>query len=501
MLLALPILVPLATAITLHLLPQRPRLLRVTAFVGALLILCVAAAILVRVLSEGIQVLQIAAWRAPYGITLVADLFSALMVVMVGIIAVAVTGSSFSGVDPRRELFGYHALIHVLLMGVSGAFLTGDIFNLYVWFEVMLIGSFVLMSLHRTRAQLHAAFTYVGLNLLASAFFLTAIGLLYGQAGTLNFADLARAWPERRTPGLDAALSMLFLTAFGIKAGLFPLFFWLPASYHTPPAAIGALFAGLLTKVGVYAMIRVFTLLFPDPTASVYTALLVMSGLTMVVGLIGALGQHDLRRVLSFNLVGHIGFTTVGLALWTPASLGGSILYVLHHMLVISTLFLVSGLFLRQRRTTDLRVLGGLYRRQPFVACLAMVPLFSLAGIPPLSGFLAKLAVVGPMIGRRQYALAAIALTVSLLTVLSMARVWEEAFWKPAPEQAPVSAHQPRLGGAILAPVALLVSLTIGFSVAAGPVYGLATRAAQQLLDRDGYVRAVLGEGGSRAAR
>jgi multicomponent Na+:H+ antiporter subunit D len=357
------------------------------------------------------------------------------------------------------------------------------------------------MSLHRTRAQLQAAFTYVGLNLLASAFLLTAIGLLYGQAGTLNFADLARAWPERRTPGLDAALSMLFLTAFGIKAGLFPLFFWLPASYHTPPAAIGALLAGLLTKVGVYAMIRVFTLLFPDPTASVYTALLVMSGVTMVVGLIGALGQHDLRRVLAFNLVGHIGFTTVGLALWTPASLGGSILYVLHHMLVISTLFLVSGLFLRQRRTTDLRELGGLYRSQPFVACLAMVPLFSLAGIPPLSGFLAKLAVVGPMIGQRQYALAAIALTVSLLTVLSMARVWEEAFWKPATVHALERAHQPRLGGAILAPVVLLVSLTIGFSVAAGPVYGLATRAAQQLLDRDGYVRAVLGEGGQRAGR
>ena len=314
MLLALPILLPLGTAIALHLVPQRRRLLRVIAFVGALLILGVAAAIFGRVRSEGIQVLQIGSWPAPYGITLVADLFSALMVVMVGIIGVAVTGSSFAGVDPRRESFGYHALIHVLLMGVSGAFLTGDIFNLYVWFEVMLIASFVLMSLHRTRAQLHAAFTYVGLNLLASAFLLTAIGLLYGQAGTLNFADLARAWPERRTPGLDAALSMLFLTAFSIKAGLFPLFFWLPASYHTPPAAIGALLAGLLTKVGVYAMIRVFTLLFPDPTASVYTALLVMSGGTMIVGLIGALGQHDLRRVLSFNLVGHIGFTTVGLA-------------------------------------------------------------------------------------------------------------------------------------------------------------------------------------------
>jgi len=503
MFLALPIVVPLGTAIALHLLPQRTRLLRVVAFLGAVLSLAAAVAILVRTLSTGIQVLRVGSWPAPFGITLVADLFSALLVVMAAVVGVAVTGSSFAGVDPRREGLGYHPLIHVLLMGVSGAFLTGDIFNLYVWFEVMLIASFVLMSLHRTRTQLHAAFTYVGLNLLASAFLLTAIGLLYGQAGTLNFADLALAWPARRTAGLDAALSMLFLTAFGIKAGLFPLFFWLPASYHTPPAAVGALLAGLLTKVGVYAMIRVFTLLFRDPSASVYTAILVMSAITMVVGLIGAIGQHDLRRVLSFNLVGHIGFTTVGLALWTPAALGGSILYVLHHMLVISTLFLVSGLFLRQRRTTDLRALGGMYDAQPVVACLALVPLFALAGTPPLSGFIAKVAVVGAMIEARQYWLAAISLGVSLLTVLSMARVWEEAFWKPAPAgDHPVGRSEtPRLGVAILAPVAFLVTLTIGLTVAADPAYRVATRAAEQLLDPSGYVRAVLGEGMPRAAR
>jgi len=287
MLLALPILLPLSTAIVLHLLPRRSRLLRVVAFAGSLGTLVAASSIFIRVQQAGIEVLQVASWPAPFGITLVADLFSALMIVMVSVIGVAVTGSSFAGVDPRREALGYHPLIQVVLMGVAGAFLTGDIFNLYVWFEVMLIGSFVLMSLHRTRAQLHAAFMYVALNLLASAFLLTAIGLLYGQAGTLNLADLARAWPERRTPGLDAALSMLFLTAFGIKAGLFPLFFWLPASYHTPPAAVGALLAGLLTKVGVYAMIRVFTLLFPNPNASVYSVLLVLSAVTMVVGLIG----------------------------------------------------------------------------------------------------------------------------------------------------------------------------------------------------------------------
>jgi multicomponent Na+:H+ antiporter subunit D len=500
MLLALPILLPLLTAIVLHLLPQRGRLLRAVAFAGSLGSAAAAVSILVSVQRSGIQVFQIASWPAPFGITLVADVFSAAMVTMAGVIGVAVTGASFAGVDPRREALGYHPLIQVVLMGVAGAFLTGDIFNLYVWFEVMLIGSFVLMSLHRTRAQLHAAFTYVGLNLLASAFLLTAIGLLYGQAGTLNLADLARAWPERRTPGLDAALSMLFLTAFGIKAGLFPLFFWLPASYHTPPAAVGALLAGLLTKVGVYAMIRVFTLLFPDPNATVYTVLLVLSAITMVVGLISALAQRDFRRVLSFNLVGHIGFTTVGLALWTPVALGGSILYVLHHMLVISTLFLVSGLFLRQRRTTDLSALGGLYRSQPAVACLALIPLFSLAGVPPLSGFVAKVAVVAAMIGAGQYLLAAVALCVSLLTVLSVARLWEESFWKPARVLSSSSLPQSRLGAPIVTPIMFLASLTVAMTVFAGPVSNLTTRAAEQLLDRNAYVRAVLG-GEERAAR
>jgi multicomponent Na+:H+ antiporter subunit D len=483
--------VPLATAIALQMAPQRPRLLRTLAFAGALGLLGAAAAILARAAGGGIQVLQVGGWPAPFGITLVADLFSALLTVMVGIVGVVVTGQSFSGVDPRRESLGYHSLVHVLLMGVSGAFLTGDLFNLYVWFEVMLIASFVLMALHRTRAQLQAAFVYVALNLLASAFLLTAIGLLYGQAGTLNLADLARAWPERQTPALDGALAMLFLTAFGIKAGLFPLFFWLPASYHAPPAPIGALFAGLLTKVGVYAAIRVGTLLFPGPGKGVYAVLLALSATTMIVGLVAAAGQRDFRRVLSFNLVGHIGFTTVGLALWTPAALAGSILYMLHHMVVITSLFLVSGWLLRQRRTTDLAALGGLYRTQPGVAALAMIPLFSLAGVPPLSGFVAKLAIVTAALETGHYWITAIALAVSLLTVLSMARLWEEAFWKPAP----AGAAPPALDPLFVGPGAVLVAVMLAGTVAAGPLFDLSMRAAEQLLRPDDYLRAVLGGG------
>jgi multicomponent Na+:H+ antiporter subunit D len=489
MLLVLPITVPLATAVVLSLLPQRPWLLRAVAFTGALGVLAAAVAIFATVARHGIQVTQIGGWPAPFGITLVADMLSALLVVMVGVIGTVVTAQSFAGVDPRREALGYHPLVHTVLMGVSGAFLTGDLFNLYVWFEVMLIASFVLMALHRTRAQLQAAFTYVALNLLASAFLLTAIGLLYGQGGTLNLADLARAWPERRTPALDAALSMLFLTAFGIKAGLLPLFFWLPASYHTPPAAIGALFAGLLTKVGVYAMVRVFPLLFPGGGEVVYAVLLVMSTATMAVGLVAALSQADLRRVLAFNLVAHIGFTTIGLAIGTPAAVAASILYMLHHMLVITTLYLVSGWFLRQRRTALLPALGGVYRSQPAVALIASVPIFSLAGVPPLSGFVAKLGIVTATVATGHYTTTAVALAVSLLTMLSMGRVWEEAFWKPvAPD-----AHPARIAPLVVAPAAVLAGLTLGVTAAAGPLGELTTRAAEDVLRPAAYVRAVLG--------
>ena len=321
--LVLPILVPLSTAAILLLAPKRPLLQRWIALTGSILLLGSAVVVFRRVEAGGIQVLQISGWPAPFGITLVADLLAAMLVVAVGVVGVAVTAAAFAGVDPRREAFGYHPLIQILLMGVAGAFLTGDLFNLYVWFEVMLVASFVLMALHRTSAQVEAAFKYVTINLIASSIFLTALGLLYGVAGTLNMADLARIWPAMRTPGIDMVLAVLFVIAFSIKAGLFPLFFWLPASYHTPPAAIGAAFAGLLTKVGVYALMRIFTLLFQGAPPALFTLLLVMSAATMVIGLVAALNERDFRRILSFNLVGHIGYTTASLSLMTPAALAG----------------------------------------------------------------------------------------------------------------------------------------------------------------------------------
>jgi multicomponent Na+:H+ antiporter subunit D len=266
------------------------------------------------------------------------------------------------------------------------------------------------------------------------------------------------------------------------------LFFWLPASYHTPPAAVGALLAGLLTKVGVYSMIRVFTLLFPSGGHAVYTVLLAMSAVTMIVGRVAALSQTDLRRVLSFNLVGHIGFITVALAMGTADAIAAAILYLLHEMLAITALFLVGGWFLRQRRTATLARLGSLYREQPAVAAIAMVPIFSFAGVPPLSGFIAKVSIVVAALGSGFYWVTAAVLVTSLLTLLSMAVVWGEAFWKPAATE---DGHT-RIDRLVAAPAAALAIAMLAFTVAAGPLFDLSRRAAGELLRADDYVDAVL---------
>jgi multicomponent Na+:H+ antiporter subunit D len=487
-LLVLPIVVPLGTAVVLMLAPKRAAAQRWISLAGSILLLVSAVLVFVRVNTAGIQVLQVGGWPAPFGITLVADLLAAMLVASVGVVGVAVTAVALSGVDPRREAYGYHPLMQILLMGVAGAFLTGDLFNLYVWFEVMLVASFVLMALNRTRAQMEAAFKYVTLNLIASSIFLTALGLVYGATGTLNMAELARVWPTVSTPGVDTVLAVLFLIAFSTKAGLFPLFFWLPASYHTPPAPVGAAFAGLLTKVGVYALIRVFTLLFHSAPPALFTLLLAMSAATMVIGLVAALNERDFRRVLSFNLVGHIGYTTASLTLMTPAALAGAIFYVLHHIVVITNLYLVSGVLLRLRRTTDMAGLGGMYRNQPIFAVVAMVPLFSLAGVPPLSGFLGKLAILEGVFAAGAYWVGALVLVVSLLTLLSMARTWGDSFWRPS--EAPDLAAP---GTPYLVAIAALSLLTLAMTVGAEPLFELTSRGAQQLLQRDSYIQAVLG--------
>ena len=495
LLLILPIIIPMFTGILSLFFRYSLPTQRLVSLLGAGALLAVSIALVFDVHQNGIQAAQMGGWPAPYGITLVADLFSAVMVLLAGIVGLAVSAYSLVNIDRQREQYGYHPLYQFLLMGVCGAFLTGDLFNLYVWFEVMLMSSFVLMSLGGERGQMEGAIKYVTLNLVSSAMFLAALGLLYGMAGTLNMADLAQKLstdPPTQSPGLVTAVSMLFMVAFGIKAAVFPLFFWLPASYHTPPVAVSALFAGLLTKVGVYALIRVFTLIFLQDIGYTHSLLLVVAALTMVSGVVGAAAQNEFRRVLSFLIISHIGYMIMGLGLFTPLALAGSVFYTAHHIIAKTNLFLVSGVVERLSGTPELKKLGGLYQAQPALALLFLIPSMSLVGIPPLSGFFAKLSLVRAGLETEQYVLVAVALGVSILTLFSMLKLWAEVFWKPAPSG--TDTQNPGMNvRAWLSPIAFLAALTVLIGLAAGPLFLFALQAGEQLMNPLLYIQAVMG--------
>jgi multicomponent Na+:H+ antiporter subunit D len=492
-LLVLPILLPLLTAVVCLLVRRWPAAERAASLAGSLGLLAGTAALLLRVSRDGIAATQAGAWPAPFAINLVADLLAAIMVLLTALTGTATLAYAMGTVDRARESFSFHPLFHVLLMGVCGAFLTGDLFNLYVWFEVLLMSSFVLLALGGERPQLEGAVKYVTLNLLSSAVFLAAVGALYGVAGTLNMAQLSLAVTRGDLGGLGTTLATLLLVAFGIKAAVFPLFFWLPASYHTPPVAVSALFAGLLTKVGVYALVRAFTLVFTGEPDFTHGLILVVAALTMATGVLGAVAQTDTRRLLSFHIVSQIGYMILGLGLFTPLALAGTVFYLVHHIVVKTNLFLVAGAVRHLRGSFDLRRLGGVWRTNPGLGLLFLVPALSLAGIPPLSGFWGKLVLVKAGLDAEQWVVTAVALGVSLLTLFSMTKIWNEAFWKDAPEDEHEPAPPARVPALLLAPIVGLAAVTVAVGLLAGPVFDLASRAAAQLADPSAYVAAVLG--------
>ena len=492
----LPIGIPMATAILTLLVWRAPRLQRVFSVTGAAAHLASAVALLAVVASSGIQAVQMGNWPAPFGITLVADHLGAAMVLIAAVISVSVAVYSMADIDCDRQRYGFHPLYHVLLAGVSGAFLTGDLFNLYVWFEVMLSSSFVLLALGRDRAQIDGAIKYAVINLVSTVTFLIAVGILYGMTGTLNMADLALKVAEIENHALLTAVAVLFLTAFGIKAAIFPLFFWLPASYHTPAVSVSALFAGLLTKVGVYALVRTFTLIFTHDVGYTHTLLLAVAGTTMVTGVLGAAAHYEVRRILSFHIVSQIGYMIMGLALFSPLALAGTVFYVIHHIVVKTNLFLVAGLIGRRTGSMEIRDIGGLFRSAPLLAVLFLIPALSLAGVPPLSGFWAKLILIRAGLETGEWIIVGVALAVGLLTLFSMSKIWLEAFWKAPPDPVPAPENPPdgwRDRLSLTAPVVALAAVTVWIGLSASPLLELATRAAGELLSREAYIRAVLG--------
>lgn len=491
----LPVLVPLTTAVLSVALMRRSGWRTAVSVLGAALLLAAGVVLLTTVWQDGTMAVEIGSWPAPFGIVLVADPLSALMVVVTGAMGLAVAIYAIGDINGLNARHGFHAFFHLLLAGVAGGFLTGDLFNLYVWFEVSLIASFALLVCGGNKEQLAGAVKYAVLNLVATTLLLMAIGLLYGQTGTLNMADLSVRVAEVENPALLEAVALLMLLALGIKAALFPVFFWLPASYHTPPVSVTAIFSALLTKFGVYVILRLYSLVFPPEVFSLHPILTVVAVATMVAGVLGAAAQNEIRRILSFHIVSQIGYLILGLALFTPLALLGTVFYMVHNIVAKTALFLVGGIAERETGTSHLSRLGGLYRSRPRLALLFLLPALALAGLPPLSGFWAKFVLLKASLEVGSYGAALAVLAVGAVTLFSMMKIWNEVFWKAAPAEGPAAddtgARPATL--AMFGAAAAVAMGTVVLGVWAEPLMTLAERTAGELINPEPYLRAVMG--------
>lgn len=462
---------------------------------GALTALVAAIGLFIRVYNDGTLTVNASNWEAPFGIVFVADLLGATMVLLASIAGFAVSMFSALGLSRQRMLYGYFPIFHFLLMGLNGAFLTGDIFNLYVWFEVIIIASFVLMTLGGRKTQLEGALKYMSMNILASMFFLTGIGILYGITGSLNMADLSIKVHEVENRSLVGITSVFFILGFGIKSAVFPLYFWLPSSYHTPPSAVAATFGGLLTKVGIYAMLRVHSLIFiPDDFTK--ELLMVIAVLTVLTGAFGALNKLNIRRLFSYLIVCHIGFMVGGIAMFTKVALMGTLFYLIHDIMVKTNMFLIAGVIMQLRGVMTMEKLGGLYKEYPKISLLIAIVLFSLVGIPPLSGFWPKVYLFEASFDTGQYFFAAALIIGSLATLYVIARLWAEVFWKDVPpgitlddKFGPFPLYKKVL---LVLPIGILATVTLYIGLNAEAIIQVAERISNELLDNSSYVKAVL---------
>ena len=523
------VLIPLVGAALALAVPGHRNLQRGITLVALTVSSGLGVALMVIVDRTGPLIMQVGGWAAPYGISLVVDRVSAIMLAVSAIVLLAVfifsIGQGLADGDGETPVSIYYPTYLVLGAGVFNAFIAGDLFNLYVGFEILLVSSYVLITLGGTAQRMRAGVTYVVVSLVSSILFLAAIGLVYGATGTVNMAQLTTRISEL-SGEVQLILNLALLIAFGIKAAVFPLAFWLPDSYPTAPAPVTAVFAGLLTKVGVYAIIRTQTQLFPE--SSVDPLLMVIAALTLIVGILGAVAQADVKRMLSFTLISHIGYMIFGIAIATPAGFSATIYYIAHHIIVQTTLFLAVGLIEREGGTTSLSGLGGLMRSAPVIAVLFFIPMLNLGGIPPFSGFLGKLGLFtagAELESPGAYWLIGIGALVSLLTLYALARTWVLAFWRPkaktgaaldqakapstealllrereeqllerlqdAPDALPTQ-EQRRIPRLMIAATAGMIGVSLVLTFAAGPLFAYSERAGDDLAEPGRLAQLVL---------
>ncbi len=488
-----PLLISALTAIFAGISYRLPLAQKIFHFLGSFALLVSVCLLFYQLNHVPILVLQLGGYSAPFGISIVIDKFSSLMLLITGLVTFCVAIYGLTDLRENEINRGFYSAFWLLLCGVCGAFSTGDLFNLYVWFEVMLIAVLTMLVIGGQRAQFDAALKYALINLVTTILMLTAIALLYGLTGTLNMADLAVRLAEPPQLPLASIACLLLLLAFAMKAALFPFYFWLPASYHTANTTSIAIFAALLTKVGIYALIRLVTLLFPHQHYFL-VLLLVLAGLTMVSGVLGAAAEYHLQRILSFHIISQIGYVVMGLAFYTPFALACAIFFMFHNMLVKTNLFLISGITSQVGQSHDVRQLGGFYQSSPFLAFLFLISAFSLAGFPPFSGFWGKFLLFSAGVETHHLVMVFIALLVSFVTLYSMVKIWNQVFWKSAHESVKENALVKTQKLGLFPPIILLTGFSLFMGFVPNPIFNTIQSATEQMMQPEIYTQAVLGK-------
>lgn len=486
----MPMVIPLLTGILLVFLRPYVKAQRVFSLVSIVATVAVSVYILNLIQADGILRLDFGGWLPPYGISFVADSFSMLLVLTTAIVTGILLIYAFSSIGRAHENMFFYPFVFFLIAGVNGSFLTGDLFNLFVCFEVMLLSSYVLITLGGRKVQLVESIKYISINVLSSWFFLVGIAYLYGTVGTLNMAHLSVRIAEVGQGPLLTVISIIFLIVFSLKSGLL-LYFWLPGSYSAPPTVVAALFGALLTKVGIYAMFRVFTLIFYHEPGVTHLMIGIMAGITMIGGSIGAIAYNDIRKIVSYNVVIAVGFILVGLAVSTEVAIQGSIYYLIHDMIIKALLFLIAGTMIYLTGTARIENMSGLIRNYPLLGWLFFITMLSLAGIPPLSGFIGKVYVGQGAIESGAFVLLAIAFLSSIFVLYSLLRIFLNCFWG---ETIINEDDDVPLKKGMLIPIVLFGILTIALGVGAEGLAPYVSDAARTLTNPDIYIDAVLND-------
>lgn len=485
----MPIVFPLFAGIILVFFNRKTNIVRQLSRVFAFVNLCIVIYTSYLVFTEGTIILETGTWMAPYGIIFVADSFAILIVLATSIIAMVIALIAPRLVPERKEKYFFYAFFFFLISGVSGAFLTGDLFNLFVFFEVLLMASYGLIVLGGNKRQLRESFKYLLFNLFSSVVFVTTVSFLYAVVGTVNMAHIAQRVHEVNEQGILTVIGIVLFFVFATKAALFPLYFWMPKSYVVPNPIVSALFGALLTKVGIYAIIRIYTLIFVVEVDMVHSFFLILAILTIIFGVIGALSTNDIKLLIAYNVIPSIGFVLLGLGLFNESGLSGSVYYLLHDMIIKAALFLLVGVVVYAAGTSDLRKMGGLIHYYPTLGWMVFLSAFILAGIPPFSGFIGKLLLLRGAAENGEMLIIVIALLMSLLILYSVMKIFIGGFWGEKDES-----FKPKSLKGMLAPISMLLAISVFLGIGAEFVYPYINDVATYLLDPEQYINTVLKE-------